>query len=53
MNWKSKDQMQRRLYVGADDSNYLESVEENTTNLGKIFDKESKAKELNADLDKK
>ncbi|WP_426393312.1 ferrated catecholamine ABC transporter substrate-binding lipoprotein SstD [Mammaliicoccus sciuri] len=42
-----------RLYVGADDNNYLESVEENTTNLGKIFDKESKAKELNADLDKK
>ncbi|HAL08455.1 MAG TPA: iron ABC transporter substrate-binding protein [Staphylococcus sp.] len=42
-----------RLYVGADDKDLLNSVEENTTNLGKIFDKEDKAKELNADLDKK
>lgn len=39
-----------RLYVGADDKNYLNSIEENTTNLGKIFEKESKAKALNKDL---
>lgn len=43
----------KRLYVGADDKHYLESVKENTMNLGKIFDKESKAKALNADLDQK
>lgn len=42
-----------RLYVGADDKNLLKSVEQNTTNLGKIFDKEDKAKELIAGLDKK
>ncbi|MCU5746619.1 ABC transporter substrate-binding protein [Staphylococcus sp. SQ8-PEA] len=42
-----------RLYVGADEHNYLKSVKDNTTNLGKIFDKESKAKELNSDLDNK
>ncbi|WP_323703060.1 ferrated catecholamine ABC transporter substrate-binding lipoprotein SstD [Mammaliicoccus sp. Dog046] len=42
-----------RLYIGADDKKLLKSVKTNTTNLGKIFDKESKAKSLNADLDKK
>lgn len=42
-----------RLYVGADDKDYLNSVEENTNNLGKIFDKEDKAKELNKNLEKK
>nr|WP_263314020.1 ABC transporter substrate-binding protein [Mammaliicoccus sp. Marseille-Q6498] len=42
-----------RLYVGADEKNLLKSVEDNTTNLGKIFDKENKAKELNKSLDDK
>lgn len=39
-----------RLYVGADDKALLESVEKNTTNLGKIFNKEDKAKSLNESL---
>ncbi|MCG3412677.1 siderophore ABC transporter substrate-binding protein [Staphylococcus massiliensis] len=41
------------VYMGADDKNYLKSVKTNTDNLGKIFGKEDKAKELNQKLEDK
>lgn len=41
------------LYVGTDDTKYIESVKENTENIGKIFDKEKEATALIDDLDKK
>ncbi|MCD8914144.1 siderophore ABC transporter substrate-binding protein [Staphylococcus simulans] len=41
------------VYVGADDKDYMNSVKKNAENLGKIYDKEDKAKELNKKLDKK
>lgn len=41
------------VYVGADDKDYVKSMKQNTENLGKIYDKEDKAKDLNKDLDNK
>lgn len=41
------------VYVGADDKDYVKSMKQNTENLGKIYDKEDKAKDLNKDLDDK
>lgn len=41
------------VYVGTDDKNLLDSMEQNTENLGKIFDKEEKAKGLNKALEGK
>lgn len=41
------------VYVGADDKDLLNSMKKNTENLGKIYDKEDKAKALNKELDKK
>ncbi|UTH13650.1 ferrated catecholamine ABC transporter substrate-binding lipoprotein SstD [Macrococcus equipercicus] len=41
------------LYVGTDDKDYIGSVKENTENLGKIFNKEDKAKQLIHTLDMK
>ena len=41
------------VYVGADDNNELQSLKDNTSNLGKIYDKEDKAKKLNKKLDDK
>ncbi|RXK17671.1 siderophore ABC transporter substrate-binding protein [Macrococcus sp. DPC7161] len=41
------------LYVGTDDKDYIGSIKKNTENLGKVFDKEDKAKALNDALDKK
>lgn len=41
------------VYVGADDKDYVNSVKKNAENLGKIYDKEDKAKSLNKELDKK
>ena len=41
------------VYVGADDKDYVKSMKKNTENLGKIYDKEDKAKSLNKDLDDK
>ncbi|MBI5971795.1 ferrated catecholamine ABC transporter substrate-binding lipoprotein SstD [Staphylococcus caledonicus] len=39
------------VYVGADEENLVKDMKKNTENLGKIYDKEDKAKELNKDLD--
>ncbi|MCE5090540.1 ferrated catecholamine ABC transporter substrate-binding lipoprotein SstD [Staphylococcus devriesei] len=39
------------VYVGADQKNLVKDMKKNTENLGKIYDKEDKAKELNKDLD--
>ncbi len=41
------------VYVGADEKNLIGSMKQNTENIGKIYDKEVKAKELNKDLDNK
>lgn len=41
------------VYVGADDKNSVESLKNNTKKLGKIYDKEDKAKSLNKKLDDK
>ncbi len=41
------------VYVGADEKNLIGSMKQNTENIGKIYDKEDKAKELNKDLDNK
>ncbi|HCV0525450.1 TPA: siderophore ABC transporter substrate-binding protein [Staphylococcus aureus] len=41
------------VYVGADEKNLISSMKQNTENIGKIYDKEDKAKELNKDLDNK
>ncbi|MEJ7472010.1 ABC transporter substrate-binding protein, partial [Staphylococcus epidermidis] len=41
------------VYVGADDKDELNSLKKNAENLGKIYDKEDKAKSLNKELDYK
>lgn len=41
------------VYVGADDKQLVKSMKNNTTNIGKIYDKEDKAKELNKKLNDK
>lgn len=41
------------VYVGVDGKNYINSMKENTEKIGKIFNKEVKAKSLNEKLDKK
>ncbi|MBO1198779.1 siderophore ABC transporter substrate-binding protein [Staphylococcus simiae] len=41
------------VYVGSDDKQLVKSMKSNTTNIGKIYDKEDKAKELNKKLDDK
>ncbi|ATH63260.1 iron-siderophore transport system substrate-binding protein [Staphylococcus pasteuri] len=41
------------VYMGTDDKHYLKSMKENTEKLGKIYDKEDKAKSLTKKLDKK
>ncbi|MCI2773651.1 ferrated catecholamine ABC transporter substrate-binding lipoprotein SstD [Staphylococcus petrasii] len=41
------------VYVGSSEKNYLKDMKQVTTNLGKIYDKEDKAKALNEELDKK
>ena len=41
------------VYVGADEKNLVKDMKKNTENLGKIYDKEDKAKDINEDLDEK
>lgn len=41
------------VYVGTEDKNLVNDMKKNTENLGKIYDKEDKAKEINEDLDEK
>lgn len=41
------------VYVGASEDNLVNYMKRNTENLGKIYDKEDKAKKINKDLDKK
>lgn len=41
------------LYVSPDDDQYIDSIKENATNIGKIFDKESETQSLIKKLDKK
>ncbi|MCG2001590.1 ABC transporter substrate-binding protein [Staphylococcus epidermidis] len=41
------------VYVGTSDDNLIKDMKRNTENLGKIYDKEDKAKKINKDLDRK
>lgn len=41
------------VYVGSSEKNYLQDMKKVTTDLGKIYGKEDKAKALNDELDKK
>ena len=41
------------VYVGTSDDNLIKDMKKNTENLGKIYDKEDKAKKINKDLDRK
>ena len=41
------------VYVGASEKNYVNDMKKVTTNLGKIYNKEDKAKDLNKKLDDK
>ncbi|OHO71055.1 iron ABC transporter substrate-binding protein [Staphylococcus sp. HMSC036D05] len=41
------------VYVGTSDDNLVKDMKKYTENLGKIYDKEDKAKNINKDLDKK
>lgn len=40
------------LFISPDNNNYISSIKDHTTTIGKIFEKESKAKSLNEELDK-
>lgn len=41
------------VYMGAKNDKFVESMKDDTMKLGKIYDKENKAKELNKELDEK
>lgn len=41
------------VFISPNNSDYIASIKESTTIIGKIFEKEDKAKQLNADLTKK
>ena len=42
-----------KLVVTTSDDNLIKDMKKNTENLGKIYDKEDKAKKINKDLDRK
>lgn len=41
------------VYVGADEKHLVKDMKKNTNNLGKIYNKEDRAKDINKDLDEK
>lgn len=58
-NQKNLDELKKAapdtpvVYMGAKNDRFVESMKEDTVTLGKIYDKESKAKALNKELDQK
>ncbi|MDY3278233.1 MAG: ABC transporter substrate-binding protein, partial [Staphylococcus chromogenes] len=58
-NQKNLDELKKAapdtpvVYMGAKNDRFVESMKEDTLTLGKIYDKESKAKALNKELDQK